>query len=221
MIAALYSGGKDSTLAIHKMHERGKTTELLITLVSDNRFSYMLQRINVEWTRLQAEAMGVKHVFFRTKGEKEKELVDIRDALEQNGVTELITGAVASRYQADRINGICRELRIKHHSPLWGMDPVMELNEISEKFDAIVTQVSAEGFDDSMLGARIDQRLIGKLQMLHQRYKINMSFEGGEAESFVLDAPMFKRRVVIDRARKEREGQVGAYAIEAAHLQDK
>ena len=97
----------------------------------------------------------------------------------------------------------------------------MELNEISEKFDAIVTQVSAEGFDDSMLGARIDQRLIGKLQMLHQRYKINMSFEGGEAESFVLDAPMFKRRVVIDRARKEREGQVGAYAIEAAHLQDK
>ena len=198
----MYSGGKDSTLAIHKMWEQGKKVELLITFVSENKFSYMLQRVNVDWTELQAQAMGIKHVFYNTKGEKEKELVDIEDALKKYKVTELVTGAVASRYQAGRINSICDNLGIKHYSPLWGMDPLEELREISVKFNAIVTQVAAEGFDDSFLGSRVDEKMIEKLQKLHQKYKINMSFEGGEAESFVLDAPLFKKRIVIDKARK-------------------
>lgn len=221
MIAALYSGGKDSTLAIHKMWDQGKRVELLITLVSENEFSYMLQRVNVNWTELQAQAMGIKHVFYNTKGEKEKELADIEDALKKYGVTELITGAVASKYQADRINNICSRLGIEHYSPLWGMDPLKELREISAKFNAIVTQVAAEGFDDSMLGARVDGKMIEKLRTLYQKYKVNISFEGGEAESFVLDAPLFKKKIVIDRARKEWKGSVGAYIIEEAHLQEK
>ncbi len=221
MIACLYSGGKDSTLAIHRMWDQGVKVELLITIVSENEFSYMLQRVNVTWTKLQAEAMGVKHAFYRTKGEKEKELVDIENALKQNKVTELITGAVASKYQADRINNICDKLGIKHYSPLWKMDPLEELKEISQKFDAIVTQVAAEGFDESFLGARVDAKMIEKLQKLHQKYKINMSFEGGEAESFVLDAPLFKKKVVIKKAHKEMNGSVGKYMIDEAELQKK
>ncbi len=221
MIAALYSGGKDSTLAIHRMWEQGKKVELLITIVSENKFSYMLQQVNVNWTELQAQAMGVKHVFYSTKGEKEKELVDIEEALKKYNVTELITGAVASKYQADRINNICGKLGITHYSPLWGMDPLEELEEISAKFNAIVTQVAAEGFDDSMLGARVDEKMIEKLQRLYQKYKVNMSFEGGEAESFVLDAPLFKNKISINKARKEWNGSVGAYIIEDAELQEK
>lgn len=221
MIATLYSGGKDSTLAIHKMWEQDKKTELLITLVSENEFSYMLQKVNVRWTELQAQAMGIKHIFHNTKGEKEKELEDIEAALKQNEVTELITGAVASKYQADRINDICNRLDISHHSPLWGMDPLQELKEISERFNAIVTQVAAEGLDESFLGARIDKKMIGKLQELHRRYKINMSFEGGEAESFVLDAPLFKKTVVIKNAKAEWTGSVGKYVIAEAELVNK
>ena len=221
MIAALYSGGKDSTLAIHRMWEQGKKAELLITLVPENEFSYMLQRVNVEWTKLQAEAMGARHVFFHTKGEKEKELPDMESSLEQNGVTELITGAVASRYQADRINDICKRLGIVHHAPLWGADPLEELREISAKFNAIVTQVAAEGFDESMLGERIDGKMIEKLQGLYRKYKINMSFEGGEAESFVLDAPLFRKQIRIEKAHKERRGSVGMYVIDGAVLQEK
>jgi ABC transporter with metal-binding/Fe-S-binding domain ATP-binding protein len=221
MIACIYSGGKDSTLAIHKMWEQGKKVELLITLVPENEFSYMLQRVNVEWTRLQAEALEVRHTFFHTKGEKEKELLDIESALKQNDVTELITGAVASRYQADRINDICKRLGITHHSPLWGMDPLEELTEISASFNAIVTQVAAEGFDESLLGARIDGKMIEKLKGLYRKYRVNMSFEGGEAESFVLDAPLFRKQIRINRAHKERRGSVGMYIIDDAVLQEK
>ncbi len=218
MLAALYSGGKDSTLAIHRMHGIGKDVELLISLISKNSFSYMLQRVNVEWSRLQAEAMGIKQVFWDTEGVKEKELEDIENALRENGVTELVTGAVASSYQRDRINRICERLGIKHHAPLWGMDPVKELEELSANFNVIITQVAAEGFDESLLGARLDGSMIERLKAINQKYRVNMSFEGGEAESYVLDAPLFRKRIEIKKARKELEGTVGRYIIEDAAL---
>src|SRR5208282_12288 len=96
MIAALYSGGKDSTLAIHRMEEQGKMPDLLLSAVSENDFSYMFHKPNIKFTELQAKAMGIDHVFFSTKGEKEVELSDLEKAFVDNKVTELITGAVAS-----------------------------------------------------------------------------------------------------------------------------
>ena len=221
MMAALYSGGKDSTLAIHRMHDAGKPVELLISMVSENDFSYMFHKPNIKMTELQAMALGIKHVFYSTKGEKEEELKDIENALKESRVTELVTGAIASRYQGSRIDDICKRLGITHHAPLWGIDPLAELNELAARFNAIITQVSAEGFDDSMLGRRIDEEMIKKITALQKKYRINMLFEGGEAESFVLDAPLFKKKIVVTKSRKVHEGQVGKYIIEEAELQEK
>lgn len=221
MLAALYSGGKDSTLAIHKMHELGRDVELLISLISKNNFSYMLQRVNLEWTKLQADAMGIKHVFWDSAGEKEKELIDIENALKENSVTELVTGAVASSYQRDRINKICEKLGIVHYAPLWGMDSLSELREIAGKFDAIITRVSAAGLDSSFLGKHITQEIVERLLKISEKSKINLSFEGGEAESFVLDAQLFKKKIILKKTHTIWNGDSGDYIIDDAELADK
>ncbi len=221
MRAALYSGGKDSTLAVHKMSEQGKPIELLISSISDNEFSYMFHKPNIKYTELQAQAMGIKHVFFTTKGEKEKELADLENALVKNKVTELVTGAVASTYQRDRINVICKKLGIVHHAPLWNIEPLVELNELAEKFDVIVTRVAAEGFDETILGKRLDKKMIEKLLQLNKKYRTHMLFEGGEAESFVLDAPLFKKKIIIRKSHSEWQGSVGTFVIDDAILEGK
>lgn len=221
MIACLFSGGKDSTLALHKVHEQGKDVELLITMVSENDFSYMFHKPNINLSSLQAEALQIKQVIYQTKGEKEKELDDIEKSLKENGVTELVTGAVASVYQKDRIEKICERLSIKAISPIWHIDPMEELNELSKNYSVIVTQVAAEGFDESFLGAQINEQMINKLKKINEKYRINMLFEGGEAESFVIDAPLFKKKIVITKSRIEWSGSVGRYLIDEAHLNQK
>ncbi len=221
MIAALFSGGKDSTLAIHKASESGSKPKLLITMKPFNTDSYMFHKPNIRYTSLQAKAMGIKHIICDTEGKKELELEDLKNALTRNKVTELITGAIASKYQKDRIDNICKELGIATISPLWGMDQEAEIREVSEKFDAIITKVAAYGIDESFIGAHINTATVSRLVALKNKYRINMAFEGGEAESFVLDAPMFKKRVSVTSYHITWDGTVGEYIIDNALLVDK
>ncbi len=221
MIACLFSGGKDSTLALHKAYELGIKTELLITFKSRNPDSYMFHYPNVEHTQLQAEALGIKQVFVDTMGVKEKELDDLENALKKNGVDVVITGATYSKYQGDRVNRIAEKLGIEHIAPLWHIDPLQELNEIAEKYNAIITKVSAEGLDKSLLGKRIDNNVIKILEEANKKYGINMLFEGGEGESFVLDAPLFKKKIVVKSSEIIDEGMSATYKIGKALLAEK
>ncbi len=219
--ACLYSGGKDSTLALHKVVSMGIKIDLLITMISKSKESYMFHYPNVQYTKLQAESLGIRQVFAKTEGKKEEELDDLRKVLKDNDVKLLVTGATYSRYQGDRVNNIAKELGIEHMAPLWHIDPEAELTEIERDFNAIITSVSAEGFDESFLGKKIDNDMISRLRELKKKYGINMLFEGGEAESFLLDAPLFTKKIEIKKSRTEWNGNRGMYLIEEAELADK
>ncbi len=221
MRACLFSGGKDSTLAVHRMHDKGDDVELLLTMMPVNEYSFMFHRPAVEFTSLQAEALGIKQVRVSTKGEKDKELVVLENALKKNKVTELVTGAVASNYQKKEVDAICARNGIKHASPLWHIDPLVELEELTRSYNAIITQVSAEGFDQSMLGARIDTTMVKKLIALNKKYGVNMLFEGGEAETFVLDAPLFRKRLEVTAHHTTWQGMVGRYVIDSVRPVEK
>lgn len=219
--ACLFSGGKDSTLALHKAIALGIKIDLLLTMKPENKESYMFHYPNVDLTELQAKALSIRHVFGVTKGNKEEELKDLENALKENDVRLLVTGATFSRYQADRINAIAKRLEIEHLAPLWHIEPMEELTELASRFNAIITSVSAEGLDESFLGKRIDRETIARLAEASRKYGINMLFEGGEAETFVLDAPLFKKRIEIREAHIERSGMNGVYLIDKAVLIDK
>src|SRR5271157_3767925 len=130
MRACLFSGGKDSTLAVHRMHEKGNDVDLLLTAFSKNDYSYMFHTPNIHLSVMQAEALGIRHATFRTEGVRDEELADLENALKEHEVTELVTGAVASNYQKERIDAICKKLGILHVSPLWHIAPLDELQEI-------------------------------------------------------------------------------------------
>lgn len=223
--AVLFSGGKDSTMAAYKAIKDGWNVKYLVSMISENPESYMYHTTNIHLTELSAQAMDIPLIKAGTKGEKERELDDLKDILsnlKDDGVEGIFTGALASVYQKSRIDKICSELSLKSCSPLWHMDPQEYMEEIiTSGFKVILVSVSAEGLDESWLGKRIDKELLDELLLLHEKYGMHLAFEGGEAETLVLDCPLFKKRIKILNKEKIWERDSGYLNIKKAILEDK
>ena len=224
-LGVLFSGGKDSVFACRRAMERNEVA-CLITLVSDNPDSYMFHTPNISRTDLQAEAMGLPLLSWPTKGEKEEELQDLKAAIaaakEMYGIEGIATGAIESVYQAARVQRICRDLDLWCFNPLWQIDQVDYLRLLlSEGFLVVISGVFAYPFDSSWVGAELTEERVQKLEMLQKKYQINPSGEGGELETFVLDGPIFKKRIRILKASHAYENYRGRFIIEETRLEEK
>ncbi len=219
-VGVLFSGGKDSMLALLRAREEHKIA-CLITLVSLNKESFMFHTPNIDVTTLQAEALKLPLVRVVTKGEKEHELKDLKAALEQAKrkykLQGIVTGAVRSTYQATRIQQICHELNLWCFSPLWLLDQIELLNEVlKRKMKVIISGVFAEPLDKSYLGKQIDKALIAKLAKAAATHKINPAGEGGEIETTVLDMQLFKKPIVVKKSSTVYENFAGTFTIHGA-----
>ena len=178
----------------------------------------------IEWTKLQAEALGIHHLTSKTSGLKEKELEDlyslINSAISEHSIEGVVTGALASVYQATRIQRICHRLNLWCFNPLWQMPQELLLEELlANNIDSIITGVAAEPLDENWLGRHIDSESIKELVALESEYAINPAGEGGELESFVLNAPLFKRQIRILESTKHYSNFSGRLEIKEAKLE--
>ncbi len=188
----------------------------LITLCSSNPESYMFHTVGIEHTRVQAEAMALPHIMEGTRGVKEEELGDLRKALtkamQEYGIEGVVSGAIASIYQASRVQRVCHELGLTSFNPLWQEAQERVLRELQEKkYRVMITGVFAYPLGEEYLGRILDQRTIEELLQLEEKMGFNPAGEGGEIETFVLDGPVFKRRVeaqIIKRTYSNYSGSV-------------
>jgi len=222
-LVALSSGGKDSLFAAYVMHAQGFEIKRLITIFPERRDSYMFHHPNVHLTVDMAKSMGIPFLKRTTGGEKERELIDLKDAIAsaaaKGGIRGVVSGALSSEYQRQRIDVICEELGLVSFAPLWHKDPEMLLLEMLDAgFEMIITAVAADGLDETWLGRKVDMECIEDLKDLHRRHRIHIGGEGGEFETLVLDIPLFKKKLEIKKARKEWDGISGVYVVEEVEM---
>ena len=221
-LGVLFSGGKDSTLALHLAAEK-ETVACLITLVSKNKESFMFHTPNIDVSGLQAEALGLPLVREETAGKKEEELTDlavaIAEAKSRYGIEGVVTGAVESVYQASRVQRICNHLDLWQFNPLWKTNQKALLETlVAKKYQVIISGVFAYPLDEKWLGKQIDPAIIARLVELQAKYAISPSGEGGEIETTVLDAPLFKQKIEVANAAVQWSGSSGVYVIKEARL---
>lgn len=221
----LFSGGKDSTLALHKVAAK-KTVVCLITVQSLNQESYMFHTPNIGITALQAEALDLPLVTVISKGEKEAELADLEEAIkkvkETYKIEGIVTGALESVYQTQRIQRICNKLNLSCFNPLWKHDQKTLLEELVDgNFKVIISGIFAYPLDEKWLGIEITKPVIDKLVALQKKYGISPAGEGGEIETTVLDAPMFKKIIKVVESEIKIKGNSGVFIIKRAELVDK
>ncbi|MBU4245484.1 MAG: diphthine--ammonia ligase, partial [Nanoarchaeota archaeon] len=157
-LAALISGGKDSIFAIYAMKQKGHEITYILTMMPARSDSYMFHHPNVHLTAMQADLMNIPQITGKTKGEKEKELKDLENliATVKGKVDGIVTGALYSNYQKERIDAIAKKLGLKSEAPLWNIDLVKYWDLLLEnKFEVVITAVAAEGLDKSWLGRKL------------------------------------------------------------------
>ena len=221
-LGVLFSGGKDSYLA---MHIASETHELscLLTISSSNPNSWMFHTPTIEWTKLQSQSLKIPQIIQNTKGVQDKELDDLFELIDkgknQFSIEGVVTGALASTYQSTRIQKICNDLNLWCFNPLWQMSQKTLLEELLENnIESIITGVAAEPFDDEWLGREIDLECINDLIKLKESHRINPAGEGGEIESFVVNAPLFNSRLEIIQSKIHYSNYSGRLEIVEASL---
>ncbi len=224
-LGILLSGGKDSLYAAYLASKDHKLA-CSITIQSENKESYMFHTPNINLVGIQSEAMGIPLILRTTKGVKEQELEDLKSAIieakEKYDIEGIVTGAVASQYQAQRVQEICHELDLWCFNPLWQVDQVQLLRDLLEnEFETKIIGVYGYPLDERFLGKTIDEKTIEELERMQEEYKINPAGEGGETESLVVDCPLFNKKIQIQKSEQEWENYAGTYTVLEAELVDK
>ncbi len=223
--AILFSGGKDSVMALNYAINNGDDVKYLLSIKSENDESYMFHVPNIHLTELISQAVEIPIIEVKTAGIKEEELKDLKKGFEQLkdlGIEAIYTGALFSTYQKSRIEKLADELDIQAISPYWHKDPKEYMDLVIDSgFKVIISGVFAEGLDEKWLGREIDKEALAELEKISEKTYLNLAFEGGEAETLVIDGPIFKKRIEILDADIDWHHDNGTYNIVDARLVDK
>jgi len=131
----------------------------------------------------------------------------------------LVHGGILSEFQKKRFQLVCSKLNLKLISPIWKENQKQYMKTLIEcKFRFIITSVTTEGLDESWLGREITAENLPELETLSEKYGFNLNFEGGEAETFVIDCPLFSHPIKIEKFRTEWDGYRGRFEILDAKL---
>jgi len=219
-LGILWSGGKDSCYAAYLAKKEGNKISCLITLQSINEDSFMFHTPSISKVKAQASSMSIPLIIKKTNGVKEFELKDlefaIKAAKDKYKIEGIVTGALASTYQASRIQKICDKLDLECFNPLWQKNQIEHLKDIIKSgIQVIVTGVFAEPFNSEWLGRQIDNDFLNEIKDMFKHYSINPVGEGGEYETYVLNAPgLFKKQIKFDIKKSKIKGEKNSWRME-------
>jgi ABC transporter with metal-binding/Fe-S-binding domain ATP-binding protein len=227
---SLFSGGKDSSWALHRAIEEGLDVARLLTVHPEGD-SYMYHVPATRLAELAAESVGIELLAVEPDdfgaddvpdagAQGDRELEPMEAALSELGfeLAGVTAGAVESEFQTSRIEGMCERLGCELFAPLWQEEP-RELAEamLEAGFEIRIIRVAAYGLDESWLGRTLDREALRELEELNEEYGVHILGEGGEFETLVTDGPHMSRPIELE-CEAEFDGMRGTLRIEDARL---
>lgn len=198
--AMMFSGGKDSNLALHKAIESGIEVVALLTITFDGKkFRAHPQKL----IALQAKALGIRHFFFNAN---KPYLQDYRKALRtligKYRIEGLVTGDLWLQSAMKWTKKVIKPLPLELITPLWGMPTNKILNELAaKKFMPMVTCVIPEKLQKSWVGKTITARNLQEFKSACGKTRTDVCGENGEFHTIVLDAPLYKKKIEITKRK--------------------
>ena len=221
-LASLYSGGKDSTFSLYLMEQSGHDIPYLVNVVPEDAASWIFHTPNLSVVPLMAESMGKELVTAKSSGTEEGDMEGLRNALDGLDIEGVVSGAIWSDYQWDRMNIVCGDLGLKLMAPLWRKDQDMLMDQfIDSGIRSMIVGCYAEGLGEEWLGRIIDRQAVEELKAIRARTGISIMGEGGEYESLTIDSPMHSRPLEIISSEKDWSRQGGTMRVTSARFSER
>lgn len=199
--AVLFTGGKDSVYALHKAIWSGLNVKALASIIPHYKYSMLYHQPN--YTVLMAQAYALK-IPLETIGlydpRKEEEalrelLCRIRDSY---GVRVVVMGGIKSAFQKNAFSRVAEAIGLELYAPNWGVEEKEYMKELLDHdIEFTLISITSMGIPHNLLGRTITRSELDELTKLSIKYGFNLSFEGGEAETVVINAPLFKYRLAV------------------------
>jgi diphthine-ammonia ligase len=214
-----WTGGKDGCISFYKAISEGRDVRYLLSFWNMNRQG--AHEVNPDLLRAQAEAMGIPLIrtgFASYEEEFKRVFRDLNEKESEKG--SKINSAIFGHIETHNglVERICDSLGIELVMPIWNQNSEQIINEvIAAGFEVILVSVKADLLGEEWLGRRIDENFLADLRA-HDG-SIDPCGENGEFHTFVLDGPIFKKRLEIVRSEAtKREGlwflDVKEFAVE-------
>lgn len=218
-VLALLSGGKDSVAAVEVAQGHGWNVVAGLRMVPAQDDAYMFHTPNLGIVEAVADCMGMELVTAPARHDPDAEVSDLGRALarakEDFNLDGIISGALTSEYQRTRIDAVGHGIGLKTFAPLWHKHPLTYMRSLLQAgYDIRFSRVAADGLDPTWAGARLDARRLETLSGL----RMHAAGEGGEYETVVLDAPHYRRAIVVDDADIEATASRATWTIRKWHV---
>jgi len=223
-LASLFSGGKDSTFAIYLAQKQGHEVTCLLSIFTKSEDSHLLHYPNLQWTKLQSESMNIPQLTMHSESNETDDELSVLEKLLQNAkdqfhIEGLVHGGIKSQFQKEKFESLCLKLDLVTITPLWNKEPEQYMNDLLDSdFIFIMITVTSDGLNDTWLGKQITKSDIDTLKNLSVKFGFNLNFEGGEAETFVVNCPLFSNSIKINKSKKIWDGYRGRFEIMDAGL---
>lgn len=203
-VVALWTGGKDSSLACYKILKRGYDVAFAMTFIWDQpSLAHPLAMI-----KLQSEVLRIPFYWERVAPPYfEAYRKGILELKEEYGIQGVVTGDISyvDSFHGNWVEDVCRGTGVEVIKPLWDMDRLRIVEDIvGNGFKVIFTCVKEPWFREEWLGRTIDSQAIKELQKLNEETGMDICGENGEYHTMTIDAPLFKKAIKVSKFETEK-----------------
>ncbi|CAN7299620.1 diphthine--ammonia ligase [Rossellomorea sp. LjRoot5] len=197
-VAISWSGGKDGCLALYRTLKNEHEVVCLVSMVSEKHERNHAHGLRLEIVKQQAKALGIPLVLVNSGDDYEHALIQALTELKQDkGVEEIVFGSLYAEDDRKWNEEVTLRAGLKPSFPVWvseGESSQLLKEFITLGFSAVICRASDKIFDHSWAGRMLDQEFY---KDIHHMKSCCVMGEAGEYHTFVLDGPIFSKKVHI------------------------
>ena len=195
-----WSGGKDSTMALHELIKRGQSPNVLLTTITEDYNRISIHGVRSPLLKAQAESIGIglEEVSLSknsSDGDYEEKMKAKLTSLKAKGINTLSFGDIFLEWLKQKRIVLADSVGMDCVFPIWGRDTA----ELADSFirlgyKAVITCIDSKVLSKEFAGREFDSTLLSELPKA-----VDPCGENGEFHTFVYDGPIFKEKIEFRR----------------------